>query len=196
MFFYDSTPLFFTCMSDTNLTTEIANKAVETVEATGGLGMLGINLKIFIAQLINFLVVLLVLWKWMYKPLVKLLDQRAERIADSVKKAQEIEEQLSKTKNEQVQILNQAKTEAAQILSQAHTDAEKRKQEMVENAKQEVQRVVSQGKEQLKAEKVAMIRDAKSEIVEIVVAAAEKILKESVDQKKSQKLAQDTVEKI
>lgn len=183
-------------MSDSNITSQIANETVQAVEATGGLGMLGINLKIFIAQLINFLVVLIVLWKWMYQPLVKLLDKRAERIAESVKQAKEIEEQLSKTKDEQLQILNQARSEAAQVLSQAHIDAEKRKQEMVENTKQEVQRVVSQGKDQLKAEKTAMIRDAKSEIAEIAVAAAEKILKETIDQKKSQKLAQEVVEKL
>jgi len=183
-------------MSETNLTTELANETVKTVEATGGLGMLGINLKIFIAQLINFVVVLLVLWKWVYQPLVKLLDDRASRIEKSMKQTQEIEERLAKSEKEQKHILVQARGEAASVLEQARTDAENRKKELIDCAKQEVQRVVTQGKEQLKAEKVTMIKEAKSEIVEIAIAAAEKILKESVDQKSSQKFAQEVVDKI
>ena len=183
-------------MSEINLTTELANETVKTVTATGGLGMLGINLKIFIAQLVNFIVVLLVLWKWVYTPLVKLLDDRASRIEKSMKQTQEIEERLAQSEQEQKKLIVQARTEAASVLEQARAEAEKRKKDLIDSAKQEVQRVVVQGKEQLQAEKVTMIKGAKSEIVEIAISAAEKILKESIDQKSSQKFAKEVVDKI
>ena len=68
--------------------------AAETVEATGGLGSLGLNVKIFIAQLINFAIVVLVLWKWVYNPIVALLEKRQTTIEKSLKEAKEIEEKM------------------------------------------------------------------------------------------------------
>ncbi len=169
---------------------------VEVSEATGGLGSLGINLKIFIAQLVNFAIVLFVLWKWAYTPLVKLLDERSSRIEKSMKQADEIEKRMTEIEEDQKRIVTEAKTEASVILDQARTDADRRKRELFDTAKAEVARVVSQGKEQLQMEKINMIRDAKSEIVEIVIAAATKVLKDSVSEKTSHKLAQDVVEKM
>lgn len=177
-------------------TTQLVSQATEAVEATGGLGMLGINLKIFIAQLINFIIVLLVLWKWAYTPLVKLLDQRAERIEKSMKQADEIEKRMKEIAEDQKRIVHEAKAEAAVILDQARADADRRKKELMEGAKAEVQKVVMQGKEQLQLEKTAMLRDAKSEIVDIAIAAATKVLKDSVTEKTSHKLAQEVVEKM
>lgn len=177
-------------------TTQLAQQTAEAVEATGGLGMLGINLKIFIAQLINFVIVLLVLWRWVYTPLVRLLDQRSARIEQSMKQADEIEKRMKEVEEDQKRIVNQAKVEAAAILDVARMDSERRKKELLEAAKTEVQRVVTQGKEQLQMEKTNMIREAKSELIEIAIAAATKVLKESVSEKTSHKLAEEVVEKM
>lgn len=183
-------------MSSPSPTTELVKEAVGTVEATGGLGMLGINLKIFIAQLVNFVLVLLVLWKWVYQPIVKLLDQRADRIEKSMKQADEIEKRMVLLEQEQARVISESKAEAAAILDQARADAEKRKIDLLNSAKAEVQKVVEQGKVQLKSEKQNMLREAKSEIIEIAIAASKKILEHGVDEKKSRKLAQDVIDKL
>lgn len=175
---------------------ELATTAAETVEATGGLGMLGINLKIFIAQLVNFLVVLVVMWKWVYTPLVKLLDERSKRVETSVKQADEIEVRLKQVEIDQKRIIAEAQTDAASMLEQAKVQADERKKELLENAKAEVQKIVTQGKEQLRAEKVAMLKDAKAEMVDIAVEAAKAILKDAVNEKKSRELAEDLVKKM
>ena len=175
---------------------EAAQAVAETSHATGGLGTLGINLKIFIAQLINFVVVLLVLWKWAYKPIVNLLDKRSERIEKSLKEADEIEKRLSELDSEQKALLAKAKQEANEVLEAARAQAESQKASMLDKAKGEVQTVVEKGKIQLQAEKEQMLRDAKSEIVAIAVEATKKILEESIDEKASQKIAEGIVEKM
>ena len=177
-------------------TRELAHSATQAVEATGGLGMLGINLKIFLAQLLNFLIVLVVMWKWVYTPLVKLLDERSKRIETSMKHAEDIEKRMKEVEIDHKRILAEAQTEAASIMEHAKTQADERKKELLEAAKTEVQKIVTQGKEQLRAEKTAMLRDAKTEFVDIAVAAAENILKKSVDEKSSRKLAEDLVDKM
>lgn len=170
--------------------------AVEATEAAGGIGTLGINLKIFLAQLFNFAIVLLVLWKWAYKPIVKLLEERQEKIEKSVKQAAEIEKRVVEIEKEQQTVMATAKTEAAKILDDVRTTAEDHKKVLLEKAKEEVKVVVAQGKLQLQAEKVKMIQDAREEIAKIAVEAARKILQETVDEKKAMKLAEGVVDKM
>ncbi len=180
---------------------EIQNAAVavqevaHVAEATGGLGTLGINLKIFLAQLVNFLVVLLVLRKWAYGPIIKMLDKRSEKIEQSMKHADEIEKRMESTRHEQKDILKLAKTEAVKIIETARTQSEKQSEKMITNAKNEVQQVVQKGKIQLQTEKTQMIQDVKKEIAQIAVEASKKILEDAIDEKKSQKIAEDVVEK-
>lgn len=175
---------------------EAAAEVAHATEATGGLGTLGINLKIFIAQLLNFSVVLLVLWKWAYKPIVNMLDARSEKIEKSLKDAEEVEKRVESLEEERKSVIAQAKAEANLILEKAREDADSRKTELLTKAKDEVSQVVRQGKGQLQAEKEQMLREVKKEIVELSVAAASKILAETVDEKKAQDLAGKVVEEL
>jgi F-type H+-transporting ATPase subunit b len=165
-------------------------------ETTSGIATLGIDWKIFIAQLINFLVVMLVLWKFAYKPIVKMLDQRSEKIEKGMKDAKDVEERLAKLEEERADVIKLAKAEAKKIADEARADAEERKAEMVEKAKREVERVVVNGKAQLKTEKETMMREARKEIVEIAVTASRKILEKAIDEKKAQSLAEEVVRKM
>ena len=92
---------------------QLVTEAVQASESTGGLGTLGINLKIFLAQLLNFAIVLVVMWKFAYKPIVKLLEERQEKIARSVKQADDVEKRVQELEVEQKQVIATAKSEAA-----------------------------------------------------------------------------------
>ena len=173
-----------------------AQEVAQATESTGGLGALGINLKIFIAQLLNFSIVLLVLWKWAYKPIVKLLEERQEKIERGVKQAQEVEARVQELAVEHKAVIAAAKSESAKMLEEARDRAEDRKKELLAKAKEEVKAVVAQGKMQLEAQKVQMIADAREEIASIAVEAARKILQEGVDEKKATKLAGEVVDRM
>lgn len=168
---------------------QLAAEAVEATKAAGGIGALGLNLKIFIAQLLNFAVVLLVLWKWAYKPIVKILEERQEKIQRSMKQAQDVEKRVQELEQERTQVITAAKSEAAKVLEEARAVAEDRKKELLGKAKQEVGGVVAQGKVQLEAQKVQMIREMREEIAALAVEAARKILADGVDEKRATKLA-------
>jgi F-type H+-transporting ATPase subunit b len=158
-------------------------------EPTGGIATLGINLNMFVAQLVNFIVVLLVLWRFAYKPLVKILDDRSKKIEESLKQSEAIEVRVKQLEIEQKQIIASAKGEAMQILETAKQDADARKQELLAAAKKEVEHVVAQGKEQLQAE-------AKAELIQMAVVATKKILESEVDEKASQKIASDVIQQM
>lgn len=174
----------------------IVQEAAHAVEATGGIGTLGINLKIFIAQLVNFLIVVLVMWKWAYKPIVSLLDERKAKVETSLKQAKDIEARVEKIEEERADIITAAKQEATEILKASRAQAEEQKTEMVAKAKREVERVIVHGKAQLQAEKQTMLREAKKDLVEIIVTGTQKILKDGIDENKSRSLAEEVVRKM
>lgn len=175
---------------------QIVAEVVQASESVGGLGTLGINLKIFLAQLLNFAIVLLVLWKWAYKPIVKILEERQEKIERGVKQADDVEKRVQDLERERHEVLATAKSDAAKVLEDVRVTADERKKELLAKAKEEVKGVVAQGKAQLEAQKVQMIQEAREEIAAIAVEAARKILADGVDEKKATKLAEGVVDKM
>jgi len=168
----------------------------ETSEGIGAVaGQFGLKGDLFVAQLINFLIVLAVLWKFVYNPIVKMLDERTERIEKSMKQAEEIEKRVEAIEGEKEDVLNTARKEAQEIAQTAHIASEKRGEEMIESAKREVERVIVKGKQQLADERTAMLRDARKEIVEIATLAAERVIKASIDKSKADSLAEEVVRK-
>jgi F-type H+-transporting ATPase subunit b len=173
----------------------LIKETVEAAQAAGPIGAFGLNAKIFVAQLVNFGIVLIVLWRFAYKPIVKMLETRQERIESSLKKADEIDERLKKAESEREEILKQARLAAQEIAQKSEMQIEDRRKEMVEKARGEVEKVVAQGKEQIASEKKEMLTEIKKEVVDVVILAAQKVLEESVDREASKKIAEEALKK-
>ena len=82
------------------------------------LGKLGIDWRLLIAQIINFLLLLVILYRLLYKPVIALLDQRSAKIEKSLQAAQQIEANLKQTESERAQKILAAKKEAAVEVAQ------------------------------------------------------------------------------
>jgi F-type H+-transporting ATPase subunit b len=169
----------------------------EVHEADPGiLGTFGLRGDLFAAQLINFLLVLIVLWRFVYKPVFAILDAREKSIAKSVKDVEEISARIKASESERVAMMNDARKEAQAIIESAMRETDVRKNDMIESAKREVERVIVRGKEQLEAEREASLVEMRKEIIDIAVRAAAKIATEGMTQKKSQSLAEEVVRKL
>lgn len=166
------------------------------MESTGGIGALGIDLKIFLAQLVNFTIVLLVLWKWAYRPIMRLLDERQKKIAQSVKDASAIEARLNRLDLERDEVLQAARVEGKRGVDEALSAAQTRRAEILDKTKVEVEKVIAQGKQQLAIEREAMMRDARKELADIIVLATQKILTTELNEKKAASLAEEVIRKM
>jgi F-type H+-transporting ATPase subunit b len=162
----------------------------------GVVGTFGLRGDLFAAQLVNFLLVLLVLWRFAYRPIMRMLDEREQKIAESVKNAEAIEKRLRDADAEHAKVVGAARVEAQAIIEKAMADTETRKTEMVEAAKREVERVIQKGKQQLDEERLTMLVTARKDLVEIAVKAAAKIVTEGLTEKKSQSMAEEMVRKL
>lgn len=180
---------------------EIAHAATEAAQAVkessgGPLGTLGINLKLFIAQLINFAIILLVLWKWAWKPILKVLDDRAKRVEQSVRDAKRIEEEMKALDKKRNDFLREAEQKAQTVVVEAERMAAAHRVAESEKTKAEVSKLLERGKTELAHEKEQMVRAARAELAEVVVAATEKILTEKLDAKRDQELVKKILEKV
>lgn len=178
---------------------EVVSEAVAEVasEPTGGpLGTLGINLKLFIAQLVNFAIVLFVLWKWAWKPILKVLDERAKRVERSIEDAKRIEEEMKALDKKRNELLREAEQGAQAIIAEAGRVATAQRAAEMEKTKSEVSKLLARGKIELVQEKEQMVRAARAELSELVVAAAEKVLVEKLDAKRDEELVKKVLEQV
>ncbi len=155
-----------------------------------------LDIKILIAQLINFAVVIFVLYRFAIKPLGKLMKERSSTIEKGLHDAKSNAETLLKTKEEYEAALAEARKEANGIFAKARIDAEKKKTEMMEDAKREVAKTLEQGKAQLNEEKSKMLDEAKKELANLVVSATEKVLTKGISEKIDGMIIRESIESI
>src|SRR3989338_4739963 len=102
----------------------------------------GIQPVLLLAQIVNFLIILYLLQKFFYKPIVKLLEQRKKRIEESLKNADLIEEKLKKTQEQSVQILAEAQKQLEEILTQSQVQIEAQRKQMQKQLEKETLNLV------------------------------------------------------
>lgn len=140
------------------------------------LHQLGIDWKLLLAQLVNFSILLYVLHRFLYKPLLGVLERRSATIEKSLADAKALEERVKETSAEQKKILASAKHEAAAILEKADALAEQKRQVALKKAKEEVAGVVQEAREKILIEKDQMLLEAKKQFEDLVLRATEAVL--------------------
>jgi F-type H+-transporting ATPase subunit b len=146
-----------------------------------------IDWKIIIAQGINFIVVLAVLYFLALKPLKKVMSERTANIEKGLDDAKQNAILLENSRKDYEAVIAKAKLEAHELFQQGKIEAEDKKQEMIQKAQVEVDLMIANGKKSLEAEKAKMMDEAKKEIVALVVSATEKVLADHKDKSINEK---------
>ncbi len=152
-----------------------------------------IDIKLLIAQVINFAIVFAVLYFFALKPLMKVMQERTKKIEKSMDDAQKIEKKLSRTDEEYSKAISKAKKEANILMEKAGAQAEERKKETITKAKEEIGQIINQEKANMQAEKAKTLKEIKREVADLVVASVEKVLEKKLDEKEDQALIKKIV---
>jgi len=145
--------------------------------------MLEFNLTSII-QLLNFVILLFFLNKFLFKPFLNTLDQRKAKIEGDIKKAEEIRKGAEEYKEQASKELEKARKRAGEILQ----SAEKRAEEIVnterERAKQEAQKIIESAKLEVENIKKSAIEELRNNAIKLAFLIASKILEKEIDEKK------------
>lgn len=173
-----------------------AAQVANEIAKEGLLGTFGVNWKLFLAQLVNFSVVLFILWKWVFTPAMTALENRRKAIERGLDDAEKAGMARQNAEREREAAILAAREEARRILEEAQAGSERARKEAVEAARREVAEVVAQGKAKLAEEKEAAVLAAKAELAELVIASTEKVLGETASKDRERGLIQSAVQKL
>lgn len=157
---------------------------------------LGLDLRILLAQLINFAILILVLWRFAYKPVFAILEERRSKLIKGVKDSEAAEKRLAEADEKKKEIIAISRQEANEIIEQSKKKAELRYQEIIAKSKLDLEQIVEDEKAKIVIEKNNAILEIKKETAQIISLALSKILSEKVDSKKDSELISKVIKDL
>lgn len=145
------------------------------------LDSLGIDFKILLAQIINFLLLLLILRKFLYGPIVGMLDKRKKSIEEGLKNAEDARLAIEKAQEDYEQKISTAVKEADKILTEAKKQAKSEAEQIISAANKNSTEMIEKTKKQIEMEKTRIISEAKRDLADLVIGATEKIIAKDPD---------------
>ncbi len=151
----------------------------------------GIEWKLLIAQIINFGILAFVLFKLVYKPLLKVLDERESMVKDANEKSSSIESKMEEIKALEEKVLAEARHTSAKILKDAEVSATNLKNKLSEEAHGHAEKIVKEAQAKLLQEQGKRDQELKKEIKNIVADAIEATVGKYLDSDAKAKLAEE-----
>ena len=161
--------------------------------AVDGLKTLGINLPSLLAQLINFTILLVILYLLAYKPVLRMLDERRRRIQEGLEAAEQAKEQAAKAEQEMQAQLERAREEGQAIIGQAQQIASRVQEEGHQQAQQDAEALLARARSEIQLERDNAIAQLRREFADVAIEAAEKVIDQSLDRQAHQHLIREVL---
>ncbi len=152
----------------------------------------GLNGPHFIAQVISFLIVAAALYKLAYKPILDVLEQRRQRIAEGLANAEKIKAELAKTEAARLEVLNQANVQANRLIEEARTAAGRVLETETQKAIATAEQIIAKAREAAALDHSRMLTELKREIGRLVVQTTAKVTGKILTLEDQNRLAEET----
>ncbi|MBI5301683.1 MAG: F0F1 ATP synthase subunit B [Chloroflexi bacterium] len=152
---------------------------------------LGINLAWLAAQVINFFVLFFLLGAFAYKPVLKMLESRKQKIQESLEYAEKVKRDAAEQQKEFDRKLEETRRETQAASAAAAQVGEKEREVILAQAREDARKLIEQAKEQIEYERKQMLSDLREEVVRLSLAAAQKVINQSLDEKAHRQLIGD-----
>ena len=151
---------------------------------------------LFIWTILTFLVLLAVLAKFAWRPLLKALEARQEAISKSLEDADRAKEELARLQSESAKIIQQARVDADSILTKTRSDAERLREELKAKAKEEADSMIRNAEQQIHMQTRQAVEQIRHEVADLAVTIASKLLERNLAKDDNDRLIRETLQKI
>jgi F-type H+-transporting ATPase subunit b len=151
---------------------------------------------LYIWTIATFLILVWLLAKFAWRPLLAALEQRQDTIRQSLDDAQQAKQELERLHVESRKILTEARVQAEQIVSQTRTDASRLRDELKQKAQSEAAGVLKNAERQIEMETARALQQIRNEAVDLSVAIASKVLERNVTKEDNERLIEETFKQI
>jgi len=155
---------------------------------------LGINVPTLVAQIVNVLILLGILYLVAYKPIMRLLDERSRRIKESMAQADAIKEQAVRAEEEVKKQLEVASKEGEKRIARAVKAGEEVKQKAQQEASKEAEALMARAKTEIQRERDGAIDELRKEFADLTVLAAGKVIDRTLDKKAHRQIIDKVLE--
>ena len=155
---------------------------------------LGINLPGLVTHLLSFIILMIVLKIFLYKPIVNMLDQRSQRIRESLEAAERAREESAASQEEVQAQLEAARAEGQQLIASAREVAGRFREEETAKVRQEIEAERSRATANIQRERDTAIEQLRSEFADLAITAAERVVERSLDQQAHQDIIDHVLE--
>ena len=155
---------------------------------------LGINLPGLVTHLLSFIILMVVLKIFLYKPIVNMLDQRSQRIRESLEAAERAREESAASQEEVQAQLEAARAEGQQLIASAREVADRFREEETAKVRQEIEAERSRATANIQRERDTAIEQLRSEFADLAITAAERVVERSLDQQAHQDIIDRVLE--
>jgi len=158
------------------------------------LGELGINLPSLLAQLVNFGILLGILYLVAYKPIMKMLDERSNRIKESMEQTEVIKDKAEKAEEEIAKQLKEAGRQSQAVIDRGVRTGEEMRQKAQEEAKKEAEALLARARNEIRRERDGVIDDLRREFADLTILAAGKVIDRTLDREAHRQLIEKVLE--
>jgi F-type H+-transporting ATPase subunit b len=144
------------------------------------------HLGFFVWTLVAFIVVLFLLRKFAWKPILKSLNEREANIANSIAAAEKVRAEMAQMKSENEELLAKAREERAQLLKEARETKDRIINDAKDQAKTEANKIIAETQAAIEVQKMAALTDVKNQVGKMVIEVSEKVLRRELGNKASQ----------
>jgi F-type H+-transporting ATPase subunit b len=151
---------------------------------------------LFIWTIVVFLVLLALLRKFAWRPLLQALEARQQTIRQSLDDADRAKQELARLQQESAQIVREARVEAEAIVSRSRSDAERLKEEIRQKARADAESIIRTAERQIQLETQQALRQIREEAADLSVAIASKLIGRNLSKEDNQRLIEDALKQI
>ena len=155
---------------------------------------LGINIPSLLVFLVNFAILLVILYFFAYKPILKMLDQRSERIRESLEAAEQAKQQAAESAARTPEHLQEARREGQKLLEQARALAEKFREDEMAKAREEAEAFIARARQEIQQERDGAVEEVKRHFAVLAIQAAERVIGQSLDARSHRELIVQVLE--
>ena len=155
---------------------------------------LGIHFPSLAIYLVNFLIVLVLLYLFAYKPILKLMDQRADRIRESLEAADLARQEAASSQEVIQEQITEARREGQRIMDQTREAADRFRTEEMDKARQEAEAFVERAKADIARERDTALQEVRASFGDLAITAAERVIRSSLDRTAHESLITQVLE--
>jgi F-type H+-transporting ATPase subunit b len=157
---------------------------------------LGVNWQLLLFQVFNFLILLFLLHRILYRPILRILDERRERIRTDLDEARQLREAAAQDRAEYQRQLEQVRDESRAILDEASSVAERIRAEARRQAEEEQERALQRAREAIQRERDHAIAELRREVADLAIDAASQVIRRNLDSSEQRRLVEEVLAEV